>query len=170
MITVKKEVRLYNVFFPLWFLVLFWPLLVPSLPVFLLLLPINFAFDSLVLAVTAKRLRLEHKARLWKRSILPVWLLGFLCDFLGAGLVGLLIYLIEGGLSGDSLFFPAATLYALPGVVLSGVLIYTLNRFLSFRKSGLEKGQLHKLCLSLAVFTAPYLMMIPIYGIKSPTS
>ena len=170
MITVKKEVRLYNVFFPLWFLVLFWPLLVPSLPVFLLLLPINFAFDSLVLAVTAKRLCLEHKARLWKRSILPVWLLGFLCDFLGAGLVGLLIYLIEGGLSGDSLFFPAATLYALPGVVLSGVLIYTLNRFLSFRKSGLEKGQLHKLCLSLAVFTAPYLMMIPIYGIKSPTS
>ena len=170
MITVKKEVRLYNVFFPLWFLVLFWPLLVPSLPVFLLLLPINFAFDSLVLAATAKCLRLEHKARLWKRSILPVWLLGFLCDFLGAGLVGLLIYLIEGGLSGDSLFFPAATLYALPGVVLSGVLIYTLNRYLSFRKSGLEKGQLHKLCLSLAVFTAPYLMMIPIYGMKSPTS
>lgn len=122
------------------------------------------------LAATAKCLRLEHKARLWKRSILPVWLLGFLCDFLGAGLVGLLIYLIEGGLSGDSLFFPAATLYALPGVVLSGVLIYTLNRFLSFRKSGLEKGQLHKLCLSLAVFTAPYLMMIPIYGMKSPTS
>lgn len=170
MITVKQEVRLYNVFFPLWFLVLFWPLLVPSLPVFLLLLPINFAFDSLVLAATAKCLRLEHKARLWIRSILPVWLLGFLCDFLGAGLVGLLIYLIEGGLSGDSLFFPAATLYALPGVVLSGVLIYTLNRFLSFRKSGLEKGQLHKLCLSLAVFTAPYLMMIPIYGMKSPTS
>lgn len=166
----KKEVRLYNIFFPLWYLVLFWPLLVPSLPVFLLLLPINFAIDSLVLVVTAKCLHLEHKARLWGRSILPVWLLGFLCDFLGAALVGLLIWLIEGNLSGDSLFFPAATLYALPGVILSGVLIYTLNRFLSFRKSGLEKGQLHKLCFSLAVFTAPYLMMIPIYGMKSPTS
>lgn len=166
----KKEVRLYNIFFPLWYLVLFWPLLVPSLPVFLLLLPINFAMDSLVLVVTTKCLHLEHKARLWGRSILPVWLLGFLCDFLGAALVGLLIWLIEGNLSGDSLFFPAATLYALPGVILSGVLIYTLNRFLSFRKSGLEKGQLHKLCLSLAVFTAPYLMMIPIYGMKSPTS
>lgn len=166
----KKEVRLYNIFFPLWYLVLFWPLLVPSLPVFLLLLPINFAIDSLVLVVTAKCLHLEHKARLWARGVLPVWLLGFLCDFLGAALVGLLIWLVEGNLSGDSLFFPATTLYALPGVVLSGVLIYTLNRFLSFRKSGLEKGQLHKLCLSLAVFTAPYLMMIPIYGMKSPTS
>ncbi len=163
MIAVKKEVRLYNVFFPLWFLVLFWPLLVPSVPILLLLLPLNFAFDSLVLVVTAKCLHLEHKARLWKRNILPVWLLGFLCDFLGAGLVGLLIYLINGGLTGETLLFPAATLYGLPGVIFAGALIYTLNRFLSFRKSGLEKGKLHRLCLSLAIFTAPYVMMIPIF-------
>ena len=166
----KKEVRLYNIFFPLWFLVLCWPLLVPSIPILLLLLPLNFAFDSLVLLVTAKVLGLEYKARLWKKSIVPIWLLGFLSDFLGAGLVGLIVYLYDGGLTGDSLFFPAATFLALPGVFFAGFLIYTLNRFLSFRKSGLEKEKLHRLCLSLALFTAPYLMMIPIYGMRSPTA
>ena len=61
-----------------------------------------------------------------------------------------------------TMLFPGATLYALPGVALAGVLLYWLNRLLSFRKTGLEKRQLHKLCLAIALFTAPYLMLIPL--------
>ncbi len=68
----KKEVRLYNIFFPLWFLVLCWPLLVPSIPILLLLLPLNFAFDSLVLLVAAKVLGFRNtKPAFGKRASFP---------------------------------------------------------------------------------------------------
>lgn len=46
--------------------------------------------------------------------------------------------------------------------ILAGVLIYFLNRKFAFRKTGLAPEQIHRLALSLAIFTAPYTMLIPI--------
>ena len=158
----KKEVRLYNVIFPFWFMLLAWPALVYWPPGLALVMLANFAIDSLVLAVAAWRLRLPEKFKLWRRSIWMVWLLGLLCDAAGALLVAGLYFLVEGGVTARTMLFPGATLYALPGVALAGVLLYWLNRLLSFRKTGLEKRQLHKLCLAIALFTAPYLMLIPL--------
>ena len=50
---------------------------------------------------------------------------------LSGGLIMLLCFLIEGGISQNALLFPFATLYALPGVALSGVLLYWINRKLT---------------------------------------
>ena len=160
----KKEIRLYNVVFPIWFLVLAWPAFAPSLPLLLLLLPANFLVDSLVLLLAARHFQIPEIGKLWKKSVWKIWLFGFLCDFAGGGLIMLLCFLIEGGISKNALLFPFATLYALPGVALSGVLLYWINRALSFLGTDLSKEQIHRLSLAIAIFTAPYLMLIPVIG------
>lgn len=158
----RKETRLYNVVFPIWFLVVAWPIFTSYLPQLFLLLPINFLVDSLVVVLAAKAFRIPEIGRLWKKSVWKVWLLGFLCDFAGGCLIFLLCFLIEGGISQNAIFFPFATLYALPGMALAGVLLYWANRKLSFRKAGLEEKQLHRMCLAIALGTAPYLMLLPL--------
>ena len=88
-------------------------------------------------------------------------------DLIGAGLI-FLIYMVITELPllrfFNPLLFPGTTLLSLPGVILAGVLIYWLNRKLTFRKSSLDPAAIHRLCLHLAIFTAPYTMLIPLYG------
>ena len=153
----KKEVRLYNVMFPIWFFFI-WPT-----PLWLIILPVNFAVDSLVLWFAARKKQIQEK--LWKQSILKIWIIGFLSDLLGAGLIFALMMGIEAaGLGWDIFHFPGTTLLSLPGVLLAGLLIYWLNRRFSFRKSNLTTEEIRYLCLALAIFTAPYAMLIPLYG------
>lgn len=153
----NHSVRLYNVMFPIWFFIFF-----PSM--WLLILPVNFAVDSLVLLLSARRQKLEDRKGLWKRHILPVWGIGFLSDIIGAGLIFGLYYLLADISPLNLHIFPGTTLVSIPGVVLAGVLIYFLNKKLTFRKSTLDAMAIHRLCLHLAIFTAPYTMLIPLYG------
>ena len=153
----NRSVRLYNVMFPIWFFFLY-----P--PVWLLILPVNFLVDSLVVLLSAKGQKLEAPKTLWKQHILPVWGIGFLSDLIGAGLTFGLYLLFADLLDLNVHLFPGATLISIPGTILAGVLIYFLNRKLTFRKSQLDPVAIHKLCLHLAIFTAPYTMLIPLYG------
>lgn len=158
----KNEIRLYNVLFPIWFYLLF-----PQ--VWLIILSVNFLVDSLVVYFSAKRQELENPLKLWKNHILPVWGIGFLCDILGAILV-VLTYLgcvaldLEGIRLLNPVLFPGTTLISIPGVILAGVLIYFLNKHLTFRESNMDPKAIHRLCLHLALWTAPYTMLIPLYG------
>lgn len=156
----KRSIRLYNVMFPIWFF-LFMP------PLWLIILPVNFLVDSLVLWLSAKKQEIQERKTLWKKHILPIWGIGFLCDLIGAGLI-FLIYLIMVEIPGlvdvfNPILFPGTTIISLPGVLLAGVLIYWVNRKLTFRKSELDAAAIHRLCLHLAIFTAPYTMLIPLY-------
>ena len=56
----KKDnsVRLYNVMFPIWFLFFF-----PAL--WLVILPVYFGVDTLVLMLSAKRQGIEERKALW---------------------------------------------------------------------------------------------------------
>lgn len=154
-----RQIRLYNILFPMW---LFW--LWPT-GIWLIILPANFVIDSLVLCLAMKWHHLENKLQIWKRSILKVWIFGFLSDFVGAGLImGLMIFIDVADLPWDTFHFPGTTLMSLPGVALAGVLIYFLNKRFAFTKCGLDQEQIHKLSLALAIFTAPYAMLIPLYG------
>lgn len=56
------------------------------------------------------------------------------------------------------------TLLAIPGVALSGILIFQFNKRYSFVKCLLDNTQILQLSLALAFFTAPYAMLIPLYG------
>ncbi len=167
----KKEIRLYNAIFPIWF---FWypPVLAGLLryswawrAILLAVLVVNFAIDSLVVCLAMKRQGLEDRRVRWKKSIWKIWGLGFLSDFIGGSFTLLLYFLINDVLhiNWDVINFPGTTLIALPGVALSGVLIYFLNRRFSFKKCDLDPARVHKLSLALAVFTAPYTMLIPLY-------
>jgi len=128
---------------------------------------VNFVVFSLVLWFSAKKQELQEPKTLWKKHILPVWGMGFLCDMIGA-ILTFGIYLIYVEIPGlmdlmNPHLFPGATLIAIPGMVFAGWLIYILNKKLTFRKSELDPAVIHKLCLHLAIWTTPYTMLIPLY-------
>ena len=151
--------RLYNVLFPIWMFYLF-----PT-QLWLILLPANFMIDSFVLWLSMRRIGAVNPREIWKRSIVRVWGLGFLSDIIGALLTLGLFFLIDAArLSWDVYLFPGTTLLAVPGVLLSAVLIYMLDRRYAFKECALDEAQIHKLSLALAVLTAPYAMLIPLYG------
>lgn len=152
----NHSIRLYNVMFPIWYL-FFLP------PVWIVMLPVNFLFDSLVLWGSSRHQHLPEPRTLWKKHILPVWIIGFLCDIAGAGLTFLLFLLFVETSPLNLARFPGSTLISIPGTILAGVLIYYVNRKLTFRRSTLDSATLHRLCLHLALFTAPYTMLIPLY-------
>ena len=152
----KKEnraIRLYNVMFPVYFFYLY-----PT--AWLYILPANFVIDSAVLAIAMKAFGLEKRLAIWKKTILPIWVIGFAADIAGA-VLNLGLYMVLAELPMNWYGPPLEQLIVLPGIALAGVLIYVLNRWLTFRKTELEKEQIHRLTLSLAVFTAPYTMLIP---------
>ena len=154
------SIRLYNIMFPIWFL-FFFPLL------WLVILPVNFGVDSLVLMLSARKQGVEDRKALWKKHILPVWGIGFLSDLIGAALlIPIYLLIVESPLVDTFLnpvLFPGSVITAIPGVILAGFMIYILNKKLTFRKSELEPAFIHRLCLHLAIFTAPYTMLIPLY-------
>ena len=151
----KRQLRLYNVLFPIWMLFL-WP------GVWLILLPGNFLIDSLVLLLAMSALGYAGRKAVWKSAILKVWGVGFAADLVGAGItLGLMLLLDRLVPQWNTFFFPGGQLLVLPGIVIAGVLIYLLNRRFSFRRTALTAEQIHRLSLALAVFTAPYTMLIP---------
>lgn len=156
----QKTTVLYNVMFPIWFFFL-WPSLL-----WLFILPANFLIDSIVLRLSARYCHIEPRLMVWKKTILRIWVIGFLSDLIGAGfLLGLDVLVGYALPQWNTVLFPGTSLLALPGVILAGFLIYFLNKKFSFRKCNfLWPEQIQKLCLALAVFTAPYTMMIPLYG------
>ena len=153
-----REERLYNVLFPLWFF-----FVIPS-PILLLILAGNWLVDSLVLHFGCRKLQIAEAKEVRRRSILKVCLIGFLSDSAGAAsLLGMTI--LVGWLQidydvGRGIY---CVLFSLPGVLLAGILIYSLNRRFSFRDTSLEPEQIRRLGLWLALYTAPYLMVLPQY-------
>jgi hypothetical protein len=148
----KKQIRLYNVLFPVWMLV--------TMPViWYIVIPGNFIIDSLVLILALKALKVENRKSFYKKHIFLVFGFGFLSDILASLPMWGGVVLEWGGIYGDS------PLLTVPGVVLAGVLIYVFNYFITFRKQ--EKPLRKKLSLTLAVATAPYTFLIPsawVYG------
>lgn len=153
----SKKIVLYNMIFPFWAL-----FLLPWLPTWPILLAGNFLIDSVVLLLAMTYWGYPNRVRTWKSSILKIWVIGFVSDILGALLTFGLTYILLalGGYYGDMLSFPVCQLLALPGIVLAAILIRIWNR-ISFRRTPLEAEQIHRLCFALAVFTAPYTMLLP---------
>lgn len=154
--------RLNNVMFPVYMLFLLLP------QVWAIVLPFNFAFDSLVLVLAMRHYQYGSIKETWKRSILRVWGFGFLADIIGAAFITALVFALEAWFD-VNVFFNTGTemVMVLPGVVLAGLLIYILDKKWAFGKTALDAVQRHKLALALAIFTAPYTMLIPtrlLYG------
>ena len=166
-----KNKKIYNVFFPIWFLLLF--------PItWIIAIPLNFVIDSIVILLSLKFLRIEETFQKYKKVILKVFLCGFFSDFIGAIFLFLMSTLVVMG-EEQSAFFkwvndniinsimenPFNNLYAFIlmtiAILISGLCIYYLNLKLSFKNVDLEEKDKKKLALYMAIFTAPYLFYIP---------
>ena len=148
----KKEIRLYNVLFPLWMLLLF-----PQM--WLIVLPGNFLIDSLVFLISMKVLGIQNKKAQYKKNILKIFCIGLLSDMAGAAFLLVMMMGFELGRMGDELYL------TIPAMLISAVLIFVLNYFVTFKSY--EKKARWKLSLTFAIVTAPYTFLIPsgwLYG------
>lgn len=142
----KKDVKLYNVLFPFWMLLLF-----PQM--WLFVLPGNFIIDSLVLIISMAVLKIADKKQWYKKHILKIYLFGLLADVVGSAYMLLMVVGFELGTMGDELYM------TIPALIISALLIFVFNYFITFRKS--DKGLRLKFALTFAIVTAPYTFLIP---------
>lgn len=117
--------------------------------------------------------------QLYKKSIIPVFLYGFLSDFLGvlylmAISIGSGAEYYEGNdigkqiLSGiylatnhscyDSIY---GVLFIVSGILFSSICIFAFNYRVSFNNKGLSKKQKIIASLTMAIVTAPYTFLLP---------
>ena len=165
----NREVRLYNILLPIWILYFF-----PQ--VWIITLPGNLLIDCMVLLILLAVLKHAEKKAVLKRLWWKFWLLGFLADFVGALFLFGFWYLsllpdpvgawVEGVFSAAALN-PFRTLpgflYTLAGVAIAGVCIYFFDKRAMKSCPLLDKRQRHVIALTMAVVTAPWTFLIPLY-------
>jgi len=138
----KNRVKLYNVLFPFWMLLLF-----PQM--WLVILPGNFIIDSLVLIIGMSALKIVDKKQWYKKHILKIFLFGMLSDIIAAGYMLLMVMTVL-----KDVIVMADELYlTLPAVIMAAALIFVFNYFFTFKKN--EKLLRLKFSLLFAVVTAP---------------
>lgn len=151
----RSKNRLYNLMFPPFILWLF-----PTVWIFVM--PANFIIDSTVVLLALTFMHLPRIA-IYKRTILKVWLFGFISDFIGSITCILMMVLLDSIDLHWSPFWSSVGDWSVVvvGIVISGICIYKLNLKITFKK--LDIGLVHKkrLALTLAILTAPYLFLVP---------
>ena len=162
----KKDIKLYNIMLPLWML-LFWPS-----PLWLILIPINYIIDRLVLGWGLKGL--ENRGSLCKRLTWKICLAGFVSDFIGAVLLFCVSFLPELILGRTSTFVDKLSygagfnpfdsllsfLIVMLAIAVSGLTIYFVDKSI-LTKAGIEDGISKSAALKIALITAPYLYLFP---------
>lgn len=173
----KQATRLYNVLLPIWLLVLF-----PQ--TWLVIIPGNLAIDCLVLFCTLCALKHAQKRTVLKQLWWKFWLLGFAADALGVLWMILSVlpaWIGNYGTVGASPFVawweetmlgvhmlrpwthPLTFCWTLAGVAIAGAAIYCFDQR-AMKKCGLLTDlEKHRIALTMAVVTAPWLFFLPLY-------
>lgn len=165
----KKSIKLYNMIFPIWLL---W-----ILPItWIVVLPVNFVLDLLVVVLAMKCLKISNIKQNAKTVILRVWIMGFAADFIGtlAMFMSALIDFDYDTMWGkwwyshitnavyydpfDNIF---SFIWVTACVLLTAFFIYLFNYKWCLKKTDFGDEQKKKISLLLAVFTAPYLFYLP---------
>ena len=168
----KKTYKLHNILFPIWMLIFF-----PTY-LWLFLIPANYLIDYLVTRLSMKHLVIEDYQKKALRHSWKICIIGFLSDFIGAAfLLGteLIIdrqgnrdlYELINGINYNPFVNVCSFLLIVAGILIAGVCIYFLNRWMLGKDKELTREQVKKIALYLAVFTAPYLFLIPSMWIYS---
>jgi hypothetical protein len=161
-----NEKVLYNVLFPIWLLVFF-----PSY-LWLILIPANYMIDRIVLRWSLGDM--PDNGMFCRKNTWKICLAGFLGDFVGAIALFFISELLLGfgddgatfiEKAGDGIMFDPFTnvlsfLIIAAGIALSAVCIYKLDKRI-LGKTELEPEQAKRAAFRLALFTAPYLYLIP---------
>ncbi len=164
----KKQVTLYSSFlFPFWFL-----LLMPN--TWILIAATQMIIISFVLIGALKHIGVDDVPSVWRKSILWSTFYGFLSYLVSAALLVPTQFVNENTKAGswilEHITYPVAEnpfsgvfafTYTLLAVAIGALIIYVANRKISFRKTALTSEQKNKVCLYLAIFSAPYFIFIP---------
>jgi hypothetical protein len=162
-----KEIKLYNVIFPIWFL-LFFP------PVIFITLIGNYVIDSVILLLCFYAFKLSQDQvnlkTFYKKNILKVWLFGFLADIIGAAILFALgiwgDYLgvsneIMSGINYDPFSQPLAVVIIVCSMLISGAFIFIFNYYITFAKQFEDRKLRFKLALTIAIITIPWTFLLP---------
>lgn len=162
-----RKITLYNIIFPIWFL-LFLP------PVIIITLIGNFIIDSLVIMACFFVFRLGNTQNnlktFYKKSILKVWIFGFLADIIGAsilfllGTVGNSLKLpneLIAGINYDPFSHPAAVEIIIFSMLISAVFIFVFNYKFTFKKQIEDKKLRLKVAITIAIITMPWTFLLP---------
>jgi hypothetical protein len=162
----NSDKRLYNVIFPIWLLVFF-----PSY-LWLILIPVNYLIDRIVLRWSLGDM--SDKNLFCRKNTWKICLAGFLGDFVGSIALFFASQLLSGlggkrfsflQMAGEGIMFDPFTnvlsfLIVAAGIALSAVCIYNLDKRI-LGKTEMEPEQVKRAAFRLALFTAPYLYLIP---------
>ena len=146
MLNDKKDVKLYNVLFPLWMLLMF-----PQ--AWLIVLPGNFIIDSLVLLAAMSILKIAEKKQWYKKYIFKIFAFGMISDIVGGAYMLLMMLAFKIGNMGDEPYL------TIPAIIISAALIFVLNYFVTFRK--IDKKTRLQISLVFTIVTAPYTFLVP---------
>lgn len=157
----KNEI-LYNMVLPLWLLIL-----VPR--IWALIVPLNFIVDSIVFLLIMCVLGLEEKKILYKKSIIKIWIMGFAADIIAAIIMIIGTYLIFNNcapkitkaLVNNPFDNLVALFWTFLCVLIGGAIIYAFDKHIALKQTQLSEEKKRKISLLMAVFTAPYVMLIP---------
>ena len=164
-----RQLRLYNLVFPIWLLWIF-PL------TWLIVLPANFLVDFAVIILTLMIMKVKTPFMHSKTIIFKTWIFGFIADFAGAAFMLLGVMLFPNysndfekwwnhNICNPLSFNPFANIFSFlwtfAAVCISSVLIYVFNRKICLKKSELDDKVKKKLSLVLAIITAPFLFLLP---------
>ncbi|PLX26164.1 hypothetical protein C0581_05140 [Candidatus Parcubacteria bacterium] len=149
----KKTVKLYNVFFPIYVMVFFPPI------IFLVLIG-NFVIDAVVIVSVlyfSKALStIKHK----RKYITKAWGYGFLADICAA----LLLLVLEwAGLVYSYKPFESVSnvMFIFFAIVVGGVFVGIFNYRLALR-NGLNKKIALRQALFMGIITAPWMFLLPL--------
>lgn len=161
-----KQIKLYNVIFPLW-LIMFFP------PVILITLAGNFIIDSLVIVLCYYMFKLadiqDSLKNFYKNSIVKVWLFGFLADFMGALILLVsstmgdyigLSYEIYSAISYSPFSHPIALIIVIFAMLVSAMFLFLINYRITFKDIKEKKMRL-KVALTIAIITIPWTFLLP---------
>lgn len=159
--------KLYNVIFPIWF-ILFFP------PVIFLTLIGNFIIDSLVIVACYYLFKLINKQYNLKtfyiKNIFKVWIFGFIADIIGVSIIFLLgtwgsdfglSYKVVNGICYDPFSNLLSVIIIVFSMLLSVVLIFIFNHKFTFKKQIEDKRLRLKVAITIAILTIPWTFIIP---------
>ena len=136
----------------------------------------NILVDFLVIYLSLKCLKIEKPMQKVKNTIFRAVCFGFISDLVGS--VFLFLFTIipysentvfgkKWGSIVDSMISNPfknvfSLLFVLIAILIAGILIYILNKEYNFSQLEIEEKQKKKLALYMAIFTAPYLFLLPL--------
>ena len=164
----KKEVKLNNVIFPIWMMWIFPPLA-------LLAIVGNFVIDSIVILAAFAIFKVAKSTglsmgQLYKKSILKVWVFGFLADIVGAIMLFVTMLILESGEGTNDIisgicYNPFSNMIGLliviVAVALAILLIWIFNYYIVFNRLIEDSKIRMKVALTIAIVTMPWTYLIP---------